>query len=202
MRKAKLAFLKVKKIKGDINEYFFNVEGALYSSMESLTAYDRMECAKRLYWIKENFYYEDVETPTDDVSLEEFQTDEGQKKYWNKYLTDLKAEYENGDIVGSIVDFIPAPNDSSLDECQICYVFEIGDKELFLMDETSQHDTDMYELFEFENVTSEYFERYLQTIDYPEIEEFVNTHTQDEIEEKYAIKWYKEHNDTSSMWEL
>lgn len=192
--KTKLAFAKVKRINDDVNELFFNIEGALYSSMEGLAAYERMDCAKKLFWINENFFYDDV--PVEDVSMDEFQTEEGQKKYWNKYLTDLKAEWENG----SIIDYIPAQDDFSPDECQICYVLDVGGREFFFMDETTIHGSDIYELFETENVTSEYFDKLVQTINVNEIKEFVDTHTQEEVEEKYTIKWFKEHNE--SMWEL
>lgn len=197
MRKTKLAFAKVKSVNGNVNELFFSVEGSLYSTINGLAEYDRMDCAKKLYWINEGFFYEDVETPADNVSLDEFQTEEGQHKQWNKNLTDIISDYKNG----TLVDYIPAPDGLSLSECQICYVFDIGGKEIYLMDETNEHGSDLLELFEVENVTNEYFNRFIEAINLDEIKEFVNTHTQEEVEEKYATKWMKEHNDTSSMWE-
>lgn len=200
MRTTKLVFVKVKKAKGDVNEWFFNIEGSLYSSLENLAEYTRMSYARDLYWIKEGFFFNDVEIPEEDVSIDEFQTEEGQHKAWNKHLSDLIKRKEEGQLL----DCIPATEDTPVDEHQIsvCYVFEIGGQELFFMDDgTSTQNTDISELFELENVTSEYSKKYMEAVNTSEIEHFVNTHTKNEIEEKFATKWDKENKDYFSMWE-
>lgn len=195
METTKLAFLKVKKIKK--GEDFLSVEGRLCTSMDDLVDDIRMCYARDLYWIKERFFYDDVETPEQDVSIDEFQTEEGQDKAWNKHLSDLITSKENGLLLG----YEPLADDNQGRINQIILVLDIGGQEVFFEDDTSRYGSDITNIFEFENVTSEYFDKFMRAIDKDEIEEYVNTHTQDEIEEKYISRWTKEHNDTFSMWE-
>lgn len=197
MEQRKLAFFKVKGIKQDVNKNLFDVKGSLYSSIENLVDDAREDYARNMYWINERFFYNDVETPDDDVSIEEFQTEEGQHKQWNKYLSDLIKEYENG----TLMDYVSASSDSPVDKYTVCYVFEFAGQELFFIDEDIANAAEFIKMFDVENVTDEYFEKYLQAINPDEIEEFVATHTQDEVEEKYMSRWTREHSDSFSMWE-
>lgn len=194
MKQTRLAFLKAKKINDSTSE-LLDISGMLYSSIDELVDSTREEYAKELYWIKEGFMYDDVETPTDDVSLEEFQTEEGQHKEWNRYLTELIKNKENG----TLMEYVPAIDNEPVDA--VCYVFEVGGQEVFFWEQPVQHDSNIFNLFEFENVTNEYFSKFIQTINPDEIEEFVATHTQDEVEEKYISRWTREHSDSFSMWE-
>lgn len=195
METTKLAFLKVKKLKK--GEEFLSVEGRLCTSMDDLVDDIRMSYARDLYWIKERFFYDDVETPEQDVSFDEFQTEEGQHKAWNKHLSDLITKKENGLLLG----YEPLSDYNKGRINKIFLVLDIGGQEVFFEDETLVHGTNVLDIFEFENVTNEYFNKFMSAIDKDEIEEYVNTHTQDEIEEKYTSKWTKEHDDTFSMWE-
>lgn len=188
LHKTKVKFLKVKRCKDNVDcEISFS--GTFYPSIESLVEYDRMEYAKKLFWANNSSFYDDVEIPEEHVSIEEFQTEEGQHKEWNKYLSDIISEKESGDLL----DYTPATEEDALKDCQVFIVANYNGKDVFF----DIHKGDE-SIFEYEDVTNEYFKKYLEAMNTAEIEDFVNTHTQDEIEEKYA---YSRYRDKSEMWE-
>lgn len=197
MEQRKLAFFKVKGIKQGSNKKLFDIEGSLYTSIENLVDDVREDYARKMYWINERFFFNDVETPNDDVSIDESQTEEGQHKLWNKYLSDLIKEYENG----TLMDYVSASSDSPINEYTVCFVFEFAGQEMFFINDNIANAADFTKMFDVENVTDEYFNKYIQALNPNEIEEFVATHTQEEVEEKYMSSWTREHSDTFSMWE-
>lgn len=189
LHKTKIKFLKVKRCKDNVDcEISFS--GTFYPSIESLVEFDRMEYAKKLFWANNSSFYDDVEIPEENVSFEEFQTEEGQHKAWNKYLSDIISEKESGDLL----DYMSGTEEDALEDCQVFIVANYNGKDVFFsIDEYDEN------IFEYEDVTNEYFKKYLEAMNTAEIEDFVNTHTQDEIEEKYAYRMYK---NKSEMWVL
>lgn len=185
--KKQLLFLRVNKING----WLTDVE--IYPSMTDLVESIKERYARDCYWVKEREFNNDVEIPTVAPSFEEYQTEEGQKKYWNLHLSNLISLKERGMLLDKALEMIANPNASFI----TIYVVDIMGKEMFFMG----HNEFNAEELELENITEEYLPKFLEAINTEEIESFVDTHTQDEIEEQYCSKFNKTH-DRFEMWVL
>lgn len=185
--KKQLSFLRV----NEINEWLTDVE--IYPSMTDLVESIKERYARDCYWIKEREFNNDVETPTVAPSFEEYQTEEGQKKYWNWHLSNLISLKERGLLIDEALGMITNPNEAFI---QI-YVIDIMGKDMFLIGINELN----AEKLALENITEEYLPKFIEAINTEEIESFVETHTQDEIEEQYCSKFNKAH-DRLEMWVL
>lgn len=185
-----LLFLRVKGIK-----HSFGDDLTIYPSMEDLVEWVRESYARDCYWIKESDFYDGVDN--EEPTLEEEQTEEGQKKYWNHHLAQLISLKQEGKLLDEAINYsIGKPNEKLVP----ILVIEILGKDMFInADNLNKDDLDSLEL---ENVTNEFIGKLYDAIDTEEIETFVNTHTIDEIEEKYKTNFHRLHGDFSSMWEL
>lgn len=191
---SKVIFLKLKGVKKDISLIDTDLGiDEIYTSMNSLVEDIKMCYARDYYWIRKQSFYDGVEIPEDDVSIYEFQTEEGQQKAWNYHLAELTRLYDGGNLL-----------DEKIGNT-VYFVIEANGQDIFLMAEfpkaTGDFVTPLKTIFDCEDVTDEYTNKMMEAISPDEIEEFVNTHTQDEITEKYATRWIKKHSDNFSMWE-
>lgn len=187
--KKKLLFLRVKEIKGEITNNY------IYPSMDNFVEWIKERYARDCYWIKEQDFYDDVEIPSIAPSFDEQQTEEGQKKYWNWHLSELISMKRKGLLLDKAIGVITSPHESLI---PILVVEILGRDMFFTSDDCYRYDLDLLEL---ENVNEEYLPKFFDAINTEEIEAFVNTHTQDEIEEKYSTRFNKE-SEGFSMWEL
>lgn len=165
-----MRFLRLNKIVRDA-EFDYDDVIEKMDSMASDLEWIKAEYARDLFWIKERFFY-DVETPNEEVSLTEYQTEEGQKKYWNKRLTELISDYENDTLFSRILD----------DYFKCVLVIPNENDDLYL-----RIDEKILPLIDCIDVTDEYEEIIKYKIDKTEIENFVKNHTQDEVEKKYHV---------------
>ena len=141
----------------------------------------RAEYSKLLFYAWKKDLYEDVETPIEEVSFEEFQTEEGQHKEWNRYVTDLNLKYINGNLLEHAIE-VWFGSDKYL------LLFEINGKEVYAKSTYLGNITN-----DCADVTTEFIDRLKKEINVDEIEEYVKTHTEDEIEKKYSAKGYEEY---------
>lgn len=178
----KIRFLKLKELKRD-----FSAQEILVS-LNSIINWTKMEYARECYWINERAFEPDVEIPTQAVSIEEYQTEIGQKKHWNYYLNRSINRFESGELLYAITiqNFQPHSTPCIL-------VCELGGKETFIMCDLPT----VKECVEYEDVTDEYWEKYVNEINPSEIEEFTKTHTMQEVEDKYCAEEFR-----SEMWTL
>ena len=195
-----------------MNTKFVKVEGLIKSldvegsicTLDRLTEWIRMEYARDLYWVKERRFEHDVDIPDEEVTFDEYQTEEGQKRYWNHRLKTLIEAKENGRLLDKEIEsYMP----------HLLFVVNFGGTDVFITikDDNDNVITNLNKLymeglslghFKFEDATEEYQKIVMESINPAEIEEYVDTHTPDEIEQKYATTYFRNINDTSSMWEL
>lgn len=135
--------------------------------------------ARNFYWVLNEDFYEDVlsNEESKEVTLEEFQTEEGQKKYWNNFLMELINARQGGTLLDKIID----------DGYGSTNVVVKIDEEYYII---VKDDDD--EIESGEDVSEEIEELFHLKINPSEIEEFVKTHNAEEVEEKYAVKDYKD----------
>lgn len=175
-----MRFLRLNKV---VNKLDINCD-ELMEKKDNLAVdleWTKAEYARDLFWIKEGFFHNDVEIPDEEVSLDDFQTETGQKKAWNRFLTKLTSDYDNGTLYNKILDeyfkcvlIIPQENYD--------LYFDIDEKLLPLLDYT--------------DVTDEYSQIINDKMDKNEIENFVENHTPDEIKRKYHVFGWDE-----NFWE-
>ena len=194
----KILFLKVKNVKEPTHSDSINLDwSTMYTSIESLVESVRMGYARNAYWVKEHVFNDDVEIPNTDVSIEDYQTNEGQKKHWNYHLSKLI----NLSVKEKLLEYtIEEEFGYAVHECLVFLVLELGGRDVFLT-LTQNVDKDDFKCLELENVTDEYYPKFIEAINQNEIDDFVQTHTADEVEEKYISRYLKG-NSNFSMWEL
>lgn len=167
----KTRFLKIKGIKHDFDMtrcHFFN-------DLTDHIEWVRMIYARDYYWIKKKDFCIDVPIPNERPSYEEFW------KYWNWHLNKIIYDFENGILLENLIDE------------------EFFHKNIFILDFTGEyvylvyHDNDD---FVCEDITKEFTKKIIDKINPTEIEEFVNTHTKEEVEKKYSVV------DECEMWAL
>lgn len=133
--------------------------------------------ARNFYWVLNEDFYEDVLSNEEckEVTLEEFQTEEGQKKYWNNFLMELIYARQKGALLDKIIDEGYGPTNVVAKIDEEYYIIVTDD-----------------EIESGEDVSEEIEELFHLKINPSEIEEFVKTHSAEEVEEKYAVKDYKD----------
>lgn len=187
-------FFKVKGINAHAN--FENI--SVYRSMDSLVEWLKMDYARDCFWIKEKDFYDEVKIPTTRPTDSEIYgcQEKGWKKYWNYHLAKLISAKEKGELLNKILD----GNFNSIDGHFVFFVIEIGGEDVFV--NLQNFDKEDIDALKLEDVTNEYVSQFFEAINSKEIEDYVETHSQDEIENRYATKWIKEHSENFSMWEL
>ena len=136
----------------------------------------KADYAKKFTWVTDKEFYDDVETPTKDVTIDEFQTDEGQKKQWNKMLKELVETYENNELLEECLEF----------EGNVLVV-NVNGVDMFITRENG----DFFDDEDLVDVTEEYMKYIVDNLKPKEIEEYCKIHTPDEIEKKYAVKGFE-----------
>ena len=121
-------------------------------------------------------FYDDVEIPIKCPSGEEQQTENGHKKYYNWDLSNLISKYENGELFEEAL---------SVEFPENVLVVNLCGDEMFLY--SYPHSEYLIDNENVIDVTEEYTKKIIDIIKPDEIEEFVKTHTDEEIEEKYEI---------------
>lgn len=132
------------------------------------------EYAKKYYWaITKPF----EDAPIEHVELDEFQTEEGEKKEWNWYLSKIISTVEKGELLDSLIG-----GDSK-------YIIEVDGNIAILDDDFVD---ELGTAVGKEDVTEWYINTMKEKINEEEIKRYVETHTADEIQEKYAVSGYED----------
>lgn len=165
-------FLKVKGINQDFN--FHMTECHFFTSFTDDIEWVRMNYARDYYWVNEKDFNTDVPIPNERPSDKELYSDGGWEKYWNWHLSKLINDYENGILLENVLDEDFAGEN--------IFIFDFNGKNVYIASNNDNIDD-----FIYEDVTKEFAQKIIDEINPTEIEEFVKTHTQEEVEKKYAV---------------
>jgi hypothetical protein len=167
----KVKFLKIKNIKSD-----FDVSSnEICSSLDSYIKWISMTYARDCYWVKNEDFYDVSDVPTDDYSFE---------IEWNKHLDRCIDDFTNHRLLDRIIDATIVHN--------TILIFNSCGKNIYV-----ECDAEILEGLDYEDVSDEYYKKIVDDVNPTEIEEFVQNHTVDEVEEKYAAEGWEE-----EMWTL
>lgn len=137
------------------------------------------EYARNFYWVNEKGFYEGIEIldNPDCVSFNEYQTELGQKKYWNSFLANLIKVHENKMLFKYSLHVMILPPQNTK-----CLVLTIHDDDLLIPLNDMEYETHQEYLTD---ITEEYTKKFEELVKLNEIEEFVKTHTADQVRDKY-----------------
>lgn len=155
------------------NDITFSNMEILDESIEWVKAF----YARDFYWALNEDYYQDVLTNEEykEVTIDEYQTEEGQHIEWNKFLREIRNACKKGTLLDKAI------NNSFV---QTNVVVKI-DEEYYTIEAFG-------EIENGEDISEEIKEMIRLKINPSEIEEFVKTHSAEEVEEKYAVKDYED----------
>lgn len=166
----KAKFLKIKNIKND----FDTSSNEIYSSLDFYIKWIRMEYARDCYWIKNEDFYDVSDVPMDDYSFE---------IEWNKHLDRCIEDFTNQRLLDRIIDGTIV---------KTILIFSSCGKNIYV-----ECDAEILEDLDYEDVSEKYYKKIVDEVNPTEIEEFVQNHTDDEVEEKYAAEGWED-----EMWTL
>ena len=134
----------------------------------------------KYFALKKDFYTDVPPKKFEEMSSEEYGSEDGDKMYWNYYLTNL-VDLDNK---GKLLD--EALGSSFVGKCLVLTIF--GEEVFFdVNDEVNLNDADL-----FDDVSDEYIEKIKKAVNQEEIDAFVASHTQNEIQVKYAVKEFSD----------
>ena len=152
-------------------------------SLDDIVEWTRMNYARDLYWIKTIPNFEEVsECPSFDLYEND---DEHNEKYWNYYLTKINRKYKQGELL-----------DSEIESNGVDVILVVKTDCGRVLLEVSETDIE-FDGNTYEDVSDEYNKKLYNLINPKEIEEFVETHNADEVQERYGDGKYGE-----EMWVL
>ena len=175
----KTRFLKVKGINRD-----FDMTGCyFFKSLNDHIEWVRMIYARDYYWINEKDFLTDVPIPSERPSDEELYSDGGWKKYWNWRLNKLINDFENGILLVNLID----------EEFtgEKIFIFDFNGENVYIASNNDNIDD-----FVYEDITKQVTQKIIDKINPTEIEEFVKSHTKEEVEKKYSVV------NECEMWEM
>lgn len=148
---------------------------------DSAIEWARAEYARDKYFaLKKDFYTDVLAKSFEEMSSEEYGSEDGYKMYWNYYLTKLVDLDKKGEL------FDKTLGRSFGSDCLVLTIFGV---EVFfdVDDEFNLNNSDL-----FDDVSDEYIRKIKKTINQEEIDSFVSSHSQDEIQEKYAVQEFSD----------